>query len=170
MIIRFLLWLARHTPPHVITTRDVGEPYLTRYFLTRQSYKTEGMGQSENAPRFGLYLHHFHRGDDGAELHNHPWRWAVSLVLRGGYSEERRAFKAMPVPGGSVWRAVVVRRTVRPGAINFLTARDFHRVDLLDAEGAWTLFLVGPISQSWGFWDRVSGVFTPWKRFLGIEP
>jgi hypothetical protein len=88
--------------------------------------------------------------------HRHPWRWAISLVLKGGYSEERRS-------GDSV-----VRRRVRPWRLNRLTDRDFHRVDLTDGD-AWTLFLVGPITQSWGFWDRDTKRFTPWKEFLGVD-
>ena len=41
---------------------------------------------------------------------------------------------------------------VRPWSLNFLTHRDFHRVYLHNGD-AWTLFLVGPVVQSWGFWD-----------------
>jgi hypothetical protein len=118
-------------------------------------------------PSWGLYLHRFHRSDDEAELHNHPWRWAVSLVLQGGYSEER-------VVGESYSEGktlpLVMRRQVRPGSLNFLRGDDFHRVDLTDGD-AWTLFLVGPVVQSWGFLDRMTGIFTPWRQFLGIpEP
>jgi hypothetical protein len=157
LIICCLLYLARRSPPRVIRGRDGKTPYLTRYFLTKGSSKTEGMDRhASDAPLWGLYLHCFHRSDDAGELHSHPWRWAVSLVLRGGYSEERRV-------GNSV-----ERRLVRPWSFNLLTRRDFHRVDLLDGE-AWTLFLVGPTCQSWGFWNRETLKYTPWKKFLGVE-
>ena len=161
LLIRFLLWCARKTPPRVITGDGYGDKtvYLTRYFLFRHSSKTEGMDRHDNPPRWGLYLHRFHRGDKDRELHNHPWRWAVSLVLKGGYSEERRV--------QFMWDWEVVRRRVRPWSLNFFTHRDFHRVDLDNGE-AWTLFLVGPVVQTWGFWDRASNTFTPWKKFLGI--
>ena len=41
----------------------------------------------------------------------------------------------------------------------------FHRVDLLE-DDAWSLFLVGPKTKSWGFWDRVTGQYTEWREFL----
>lgn len=118
--------------------RDPADPYLTRYYL-RGGPRTDGQ-------RVNLYLHKFHRGDQDQDLHNHPWAWSVSLILTGGYVEERREGNAIRT------------RVVRPGRINIIRANDFHRVDLLDpAEGAWTLFLAGPRVQRWGFWDRFSG-------------
>lgn len=175
LLINFLLRRTKGEP-RIIATRDGKGAYLTRYFLTEGAAKTEGMDRhAADAPKWGLYLHHFHRGDDGAELHNHPWKWAVSLILKGGYSEERR----VPVDDRNWMHASghrVVRRDVLPWTLNFLRGEDFHRADMLvtraaafDDRGAWTLFLVGPIVQSWGFWDRETGRFTPWKKFLGIE-
>ena len=150
--IRFLIWCARKTPPRVIAGRDGAGPYLTRYFIFRRGPLSEGMDRHAlKVPRWGLYLHCFHRSDDAGALHNHPWAWAFSWVLKNGYSEERRVGD------------IVVRHDVR--RFNFLRANSFHRVDL-DHGDAWTLFLVGPIVQSWGFWDRDTGVFTPWRVFL----
>lgn len=107
---------------------------------------------------WSIYLHRFHRGDVDRELHSHPWKWAVSWVLVGGYIEERRS--------GSEWpRSAIDVRTLRPGSFNFLRADDFHRVDLLDGE-AWTLFLVGPKVTHWYFWDRLSDREIPCREFL----
>lgn len=157
-VIRYLIRNA-HGAPRVIMGRNGKTPYLTRYFLFRHSTATEGMDRHDNPPPWGLYLHHFHRSDDDSALHNHPWKWAVSLILKGGYSEERRVGDR------------VIRRKLEPGDLNILTDKDFHRADLLDTKGgAWSLFLVGPITQSWGFWDRHTKRFTKWKIFLGIEP
>jgi hypothetical protein len=154
---------ARLGQPRVIYDRDGLTPYLSRFYLSRQPESHDG---AEPFDRFGnpkpdvtwpdgwgLYLHRFHRSDADGELHNHPWRWALSLVLVGGYSEERRN------------GARVIRRRVAPGSLNFIRANDFHRVDLLEHD-AWTLFLVGPKSQSWGFWSRTDGAFTPWREFI----
>ena len=44
----------------------------------------------------------------------------------------------------------------------------FHRVDLLE-DDAWSHFLVGPKTKSWGFWDRVTGQYTEWREFFGHE-
>lgn len=165
LLIRFLLWISRKTPPRVITGRGNDTPYLTRYFLTTSGPLTEGMDHEGPAPKWGLYLHRFHRSDDGTELHSHPWRWAYSLVLKGGYSEERRFVSKRY---GELVFHDVFRREVRPWTLNKLTHRDFHRVDLTNGD-AWTLFLVGPVVKSWGFWDRKTKKYTPWKEFLGVE-
>lgn len=154
LIVKGLLWLARNHTPRVIEGRNSDDPYLTRYYLSRHGPATEGMDRRDpKAPKWGLYLHHFHRSDDEQELHNHPWEWAVSFILSAGYSEERL------VDGQ------VIRREVRPGSLNVLKANTFHRVDLTHGD-AWTLFLVGPITQSWGFLDRYTKQFTNWKEFL----
>ena len=87
------------------------------------------------------------------------WKWALSLVLVGGYIEERRN-RFVP------W--MVVRRVLRPWSFNFLRPRDFHRVDLIDGE-AWTLFLVGPKVTHWFFWDRETGREIPWREFLASK-
>jgi hypothetical protein len=104
---------------------------------------------------WGLYIHRFHRGDDERELHNHPWKWAVSFILSGGYREERRF-------GDEVF----VRR-ILPGTVNVILADDFHRVDLLPGqEDAWSLFLVGPKFKGWGFWNRDTKEFLLWQKFI----
>jgi hypothetical protein len=112
---------------------------------------------------FGIYLHHFHRSDEDRELHNHPWRWAISLILSGGYIEERKT----NVPKG--W-PLVHQRTRKmvfaPGDLNTITSKDFHKVELIGAEETWTLFVVGPKFQGWGFWDKITERFTPWHEFL----
>jgi hypothetical protein len=99
------------------------------------------------------YLHFFHRSDVDRELHNHPWA-GESLILTGGYREERR----MGEPGA--YR--VETRTYQVGDVNVLGPDTFHRVDLLDeAAGCWTLFVAGERTHAWGFWDPETDVFTP---------
>lgn len=110
---------------------------------------------------FQLYLHKFHRGDDDLALHNHPWKWAISFILAGGYKEERRIEEKRMLY--KVHR--VVYSFVEPLSFNFLRGNDFHRVELLEKD-AWTLFLVGPRVQGWGFWDRHTGEFWPWREFI----
>lgn len=116
-----------------------GDPYLLRLYLMH--WKRDLLP--------GVFLHCFLRGDNDRDLHNHPWKWALSVILTGGYVEERRD------DAGEVHR-----RTVRPGAVNLIRANDFHRVELLD-DRCWTLFIAGPRLQQWGFWNRDTGAFTP---------
>ncbi|MFI5296527.1 MAG: hypothetical protein ACHREM_00395 [Polyangiales bacterium] len=129
------------TLPCRVITGELG-PYLSRYTLR------------EHADGSFDFLHFFHRGDADRELHNHPWAGS-SLILAGGYVEERR------MPDDSVAVA-----TYAPGSINVLAPDTFHRVDLIDPRGCWTLFRVGVKQQSWGFWNRDTHVFTPWRDLL----
>lgn len=106
-----------------------------------------------------VYLHHFHRSDADRDLHNHPWAGS-SIILAGGYREERR------VAWGESGEAIE-RRTYLPGDVNTLDPDTFHRVDLLDPiAGCWTLFTTGARSQSWGFWNRDTGILTPWREAI----
>lgn len=141
MIAHALEWLAAELPRYSIGKGS--DVYLDRYDLL-------------DTPWFAVVLHCFRRGDADPELHNHPWRWALSMVLSGGYSEER------------VIRGSVYRRTVRPGRLNLIWADTYHRVDLLEGE-CWTLFVTGSKSQSWGFKDRWTGRVTPWREFVAAR-
>lgn len=154
---------ARLPPPRVFYDRKGERPYFSRYYLAGR-IKTDDGDERDPAPQrrrgvliptrnHGLYLHHFHRGDDEYELHSHPWRWAVSVVLAGGYSEERLG------RGGRIaWR------TLGPGSINVLRANTFHRVELIE-EDAWTLILTGPKRDTWGFWNRDTYLFVNHREF-----
>ena len=105
------------------------EPYLERYYLF-------------GAFGWHAYLHRFVDSDPDRGLHDHPWNRAVSLVLSGGYDEQRPST-------GDVDHIFV--RKIRPFRLNFLRGEDFHRVILRDGLPAWTLFIHGPRVKGWGF-------------------
>lgn len=52
---------------------DVGQPYLTRYYLFW-------------TPIFKVYYHIIHKSDRDRHLHDHPWPF-FSLLLQGTYDE-----------------------------------------------------------------------------------
>lgn len=133
--------IAARLPVRVIDGGD-GSPYLSKHALLRGVHGG-----------WHLHLHRFHRGDEDTALHNHPWPCA-SLILVGGYREERLRDDG-----------AIVTHERRPGAINLIGADTFHRVDLIDGE-CWTIFLNAPVVQEWGFLDRVSRRFTPWREFI----
>lgn len=148
----------------IIYDGDGLHPYLSRWYLFGAPTMVDGSAPYDRWgnpkpdaqwPSFpmGLYIHKFHRGDVDRELHNHPWRWALSFVVDGGYAEERRDGDR------------VTHRSIHPLSFNFLRSTDFHRVDLAGSH-AWTLFLVGPKFQAWGFWNRHTHQYTPWRDFL----
>lgn len=123
-----------------------GRPYLTRWYL----WPPRPRGKDDDTS-FAVFIHFFHRGDEDRDQHNHPWDLSASLILSGGYREER---------GNDV-------RIVRPGSINIIRGTDFHRVDLLEPScGCWTLFVAGRRSQDWGFRDHVTGEFIPWRTYV----
>lgn len=118
-----------------------GAPYLDRYEMT------------DLGPNRGrILLHHFLAGDDAAH-HNHPWHESRSVILAGGYIEDRHGEGT---------------REHRPGTVNTITAGTYHRVDLIEHD-AWTLFSTGPAMTPpvWGFLDPTTGRhvdFQRWRR------
>lgn len=193
-MIRSLLKLAASLLPLRSIQRD-GQPYLDRYYIAgvtpayfpihcRKCDEQIGLterggtihtncptdhGEHEPVPfptRLEwlpcLFLHHFRNSDLDAELHNHPWEKAVSLVLAGGYVEERRVKVYDDV--GHHDRDEVHTKTFKPGDLNQIDSDDFHRVMLLEHD-AWSLFVTGDKTQSWGFWCRTSGEFVPWRQY-----
>jgi hypothetical protein len=151
-------WLST---PRVIFDREGGTPYLSRWYLIGNrpdiDDKLAGQAKDDASPRrFSLFLHRFHRSDDDGALHNHPWAWSVSLILAGGYWEERRVGDR------------VVRRLVKPWRINWIGGDTFHRVDLLEGD-AWSLFLVGPKVSTWYFWDRYRLQRSQWRDFINAK-
>jgi hypothetical protein len=139
-----LVEVLRRLPFNVKVLPDRDDPtqdYLTRRFLTVYNGRV-GHWLRERFP--SAFLHCLHRSDGPSHgLHSHPWPWAVSVILRGGYVEIRE--------GG--WRYY------RPGDVNVLRGDDFHRIELADDnEPTWTLFIVGPRRGGWGF--KKGGMYT----------
>jgi len=149
-------------PPRIIMDREGSSPYLSRYYVfggprDEDSFDELGNPRPSTVWRtlpFNVYLHRFHRSDDDAALHNHPWTWSFSVILAGGYVEYRRH-----------GLHEVRERRVLPGSINVIRGDDYHRVDLIESD-AWSLFVAGPRSQSWSFWDPETGMTWPWREFI----
>lgn len=139
--------------------------YLTRYYVLLRDWDWS----------FGnIFVHHFLSSDQGTNFHNHPWKWGISIVLFGGYFEERTSNPTMIDENTSHYEKLAIqnyaapmrieRREVKPFSINFIRKSDFHRVDLRDEKrGAWTLFIAGPRTSEWGFLDRNTREFKHWS-------
>lgn len=144
MMRRLLMAISGRLPCRIIS--DANAPYLERYYLCTV---------------FGvcMYLHRFVGSDPDRGLHDHPWPWAVALVLSGFYIEERRGNErdeATPRLAGMldslhIKPEGVVRRRVR--WLNLLTGDSFHRVILpRERDEVWTLFAHRATNvKSWGF-------------------
>lgn len=144
-MIRFLLWLTNRLPCRIINAPN-GEPYLERYFLFRCLGVT-------------AFIHRIVADDHDRGLHDHPWGWAASLVLVGGYYEQRLKLAPNwqaqpPCPDDASGKPITVRmRFLWPWRINLLRGDDFHRITLRGSipVEAWTLFVHGPRRKGWGF-------------------
>jgi hypothetical protein len=125
---------------------------LRRYdglqYLSRWGAAVESIG--------GIYLHRMDAPDPGLDLHDHPWSF-VSIVLWGGYSEERAfardapswAMLAEAFPG-SCTRGVTRRR--RWLSVRALRLDECHRVTELHGGPVWTLVLRASRRRQWGFY------------------
>ncbi len=139
--------------------RDIphrGKPYLERYAISGWLPVGDGRENSDgNRMLPSLYLHCFRDFDRDPAPHNHPWPWAISLILSGSYFEFRLGL------GG---------RWFDRGSFNLISGDTFHRVTELVPEpgekGVWTLFLCGRKKtkrdqrSGWGF---VEGRYIPWR-------
>lgn len=138
---RGLALLSSHRPTRSVARDD----YIRRSYLAGRV----GHGYPDGTPAtFGgvdatAYLHEIKTSDDGIATHSHPWEWAVSIVLAGGYTEE------IVLPTGEV-----VIRQRRPGSIGLLSSSTFHRISELAAPRTWTLFLVGPRTPDGAWYFR----------------
>ena len=103
-----------------------GDPYLTRYYI---------FGNRDTW--FALYLHEFHRADKDRDLHNHPWKFALSYILKGEY-EEMKLTRGLD--------SVIHRK----GNFNFISGTCFHRIARI-TPNLYTLFFRGPRNKKWGF-------------------
>ncbi len=177
MIRRFLEFLVRalNLPERVIP-RDYGRPgraYLRRYYLFGESGAlVKYFPPGSNAPRWWqrpltwlplVYIHKFESSDEDRELHSHPWA-ATSLILAGGYVEERRRFTCE----GFQNRYVVDSREVKPGNVVRLGPDTFHRVTLREKD-CWTVIVVGELVKKWGFWHPVTGDFQTSKEHIAAK-
>ena len=156
---KLVRWLAKGCPLRVIYC-DGGE-YLRRHYVFGDDgalgHWPEGTKARLRWLPFAVYLHEFIQPDKDRDLHNHPWRTSLSLVLVGGYDEERFIEDGVGV------------RSLRPGRVNVIRRDDYHRVVRLRAPTAWTLFVSGKYVGPWGFKDRETRRYTGWRKYLRAQ-
>lgn len=109
------------TPP----SKVIGEQYLSRWHVLPKN------------PLFNIYLHHVQGDDPDTHLHDHPWLFNCSIVLRGEIDET--------LPKRS--------RLLKEGSATGRISRAPHRLDLRSKDSL-TLFLTGPKIRRWGFYTE----------------
>jgi hypothetical protein len=85
-------------------------------------------------------VHHILRSDLGRDPHDHPWPY-LTVILKGGYFEQRFDDHGFLID--TVWHG--------PGSVLFRRANSWHKLIVPEGETAWTLFITGKKSQTWGF-------------------
>jgi hypothetical protein len=107
-------------------------------------------------PWFAVYLHKLFTSDEARPTpHTHPWPF-VSLILRGGYTED---FERRDKTGRLLWSTY--KRSWRAGSVHYLRATDAHWIRSLHRVPTWTLIVTGRrhSEPSWGYWE--DGEYTP---------
>lgn len=152
-------------PPDVVIGGNE-RPYLRRWWLTPWRRWTEVAKRSDSrvvrlVGRLAellpsVYLHQFLRSDDDRALHDHPWLFNCSALLRNAYLEHT-------IDRGGVH----VRTLLLAGEWRFRWGPAPHRVELC-AGPCWTLFITGPRIREWGFHCQEQG-WIHWKQFTAAD-
>jgi hypothetical protein len=112
-----------------------------------------------------LRLHNIRRPDAGTAPHDHAWDFA-SLILRGGYSEQRyhRDYRTRD---GRIHPWASTLEEHRAGNVVQRHAEDLHLITRVEP-GTWTLVVTGPKRRSWGFrvFDFSGSRWVPWREFV----
>ncbi len=118
-----------------------------RTFLRRRGVEHERLG--------GVLVHRIDAADPGLDLHDHPWPF-ITLVLRGGYTEE---WASTDEAGLAAKLAARYPKAYRPGVRRSWPRWSIHRMPLDVAHrivhaqpGTITLVLRTPKRREWGFY------------------
>lgn len=133
--------------------RGDGRVYLDRWGFT--------------LPRsWGLFIHRMSAPDPGQDLHDHPWAF-VSLVLWGGYTEERADTRDAPLYASFAERYSTCTPGApeqrRVGSLRVMRLDECHRITKLTRKTCWTVVLHGPRRRKWGFYLPNGWMF--WQRY-----
>jgi hypothetical protein len=114
----------------------LGHPYLRRWYKFPKNWF------------LNFYLHETVADDDNRALHDHPYLFNFSLILRGSY------FEIMPYRRkGYVGGDAVMPVCRDAGDVVFRFGRAAHRLMLpADMMPCWSLFITGPRVYEWGFY------------------
>lgn len=129
---------------------------------------------------WAVRVHHIKRSDRDRALHDHPWK-NVSILMRGGYWEVFDGAMQQAVESGfagadPALAALYARVLAEPGgrfsrseraqlkaagvhwrgrgAIVVRPAKLHHRLIVPAGRDAWSIFVMGPKTQEWGFHTR----------------
>jgi hypothetical protein len=146
----WLVLRAKRTPYTHILRLDGTEAHMLRYWLFNP-YTASGA-----AKRFGwgwlpsVRIHHILIKDQDRHHHDHPWN-ARTIVLQGGYCEERSGIHFVRKPGDTAT----------------LRFEEYHRINYVTDGGVYTMFITWKQRGEWGF--NVDGKKVLWREYLANE-
>lgn len=126
------------------------EGYMERYWLYPFDEKN-----SQN-----IRIHHILASDEDRHLHDHPWP-STSILLKGGYWEIMPKDQAQDPALDETERVRIWRS---PGDVITRKAGDRHALELPEGKTAWSMFIMGPYEQKWGFYTEEGKVY--WREYL----
>lgn len=130
--------------------------YMHRFWLIPYSNPDLGNGCGTVSPlrrpfsyllqklNLAARVHHILRSDSDRHYHDHPFRY-LTIILKGGYTEVTPVFdkSGFYIKDNHVWRG--------PGSVLWRPANSWHRLVVEPSQTAWTLFITGKRTNSWGF-------------------
>lgn len=138
--------------------RSDGDVYLDRWGFEWPAKAEATDTSAARRPFFGVFVHRMDAADPGVDLHDHPW-WFGSLILWGGYDEEREDVRRAPLVArwadmGQQYKDRRGEQYVRRRWLSWRTMRldECHRITRLHRAHTWTLVIHGPWRRSWGFY------------------
>ena len=164
----WLIARAKLTPYQHIMSADGSEMYMGRWWLFNPYDPVTGERRFSLIP-WSIRIHHIKREDNDRDLHDHPWN-ARTIILRGGYTEQRLldhedpVLSGLNVPANAQATEYIDRR---PGETAQLRYGEYHRIDSVAEGGAFTLFITSPYKGTRGF--LVNGVKVPWRTYTGTD-
>lgn len=129
--------------PSVVIYCD-GMVYMRRWYIIKTKL-------------FSIYLNNILMSDE-QPLHDHPWLFNISILLKGYYYEYTPRHANDPRRNPYDQPLECKRRGV--GSLVFRRRFGAHRLSLGDSRhngqpnSVWSLFLTGPLIQDWGFYTR----------------
>jgi hypothetical protein len=138
-----------------------GKPYLERWRILgylkghEKSVHYEANKEVKSKLPFRLFVHRFSQPDQDRNLHNHPWEFFVSLIIKGGYSEVKSS------DSHTVWL-----NNYRAPSFNFVSKHEYHKIVYVKPGTITVVFSWGK-GRKWGFLSN--GRHIPWKEYLGVK-
>ncbi len=139
-------------PDFIIGDRE--DPYLLRWHVIPRN------------KWFNIYLHKFLKSDDDRALHDHPWSFNASILLKGTYMEHtekgvKRRRRFLPY----------IRVGKAPHRVELERSYDYAQYGSRASEvlePCWTLFITGRVVREWGFYCP-SG-WKHWQAYVKRRP